>query len=136
MTVYMLTLTDTELSYENHSEDFGIGIFSSREKAEETAQEYLHHVPGFCEYPCTYRIEEKTIVDAEDALPAFVWMCTGWNVNKDQDETDIVESNCYVSEKKIQDVFEAMKHQYPRMLYTLDIFEIDRREWEEGFCRV
>lgn len=136
MTVYALTLTDTEQSYDGYSEDFAIGIFSTREKAEETAREYLKHVPGFCEYPCTYRIEEKTIVDAKEALPAFVWMCSGWNVNKNHDETDIVESDCYESEKTIQAVFEAMKQEYPRSLYTLDIFEIDRREWKEGFCRV
>ena len=54
-----LILTDPELSYENHFEDFFIGFFATRQKAEETARYYLGNLPGFCDYPCTYRIEKK-----------------------------------------------------------------------------
>lgn len=136
MTVYALTITDTELSYDDHSEDFGIGIFSTRQLAEDTAQDYLRNVPGFCEYPCTYRIEEKTIVDAQGELPAFVWMASGWNVNRHQDEVEIVESECFASEGAVRLAFEAMKERFCRTEWVLDCIQIDRREWQEGFCRV
>lgn len=135
MTVYALTLTDTELSYEDYSEDFGIGIFSSYEKAEETAKAYLHHVPGFCEYPCIYRITEKHIVGA-DVLPEAVWMVCGWNTNDHLDETDIVESDCYCSEQEALLALEAMQQRYSRTEWAVNRFRIDKREWQEGFCRV
>ena len=58
--VYELVLHDTELSGENYAEDFMIGIFHTRTMAEETAAYYLRHVRGFCEYPCTCSITEKS----------------------------------------------------------------------------
>lgn len=135
MKVFALTLTDTELSYENYSEDFGIGIFSSYEKAEETAKVYLHHVPGFCEYSCIFRITEKYIIGA-DAVPEAVWMVCGWNTNHNQDEVDIVESDCYISEQEAQLALKTMQQQYPRTEWAVNCVQIDRREWQEGFCRV
>lgn len=135
MTLYALTITDTEMSYDNYSEDFGIGIFSSYEKAVKIAQKYLQTIAGFCEYPCTYQIKEKTIADAKDVLPEFVWMCSGYNVNKNMDEIDIVESDCYISEKEAQLAFESMKERFYRTVWTLNCFQIDRQEWQEGFCR-
>ena len=90
--LYSLILTDPELSYENHSEDFFIGIFATRQKAEEIACYYLGNLPGFCDYPCTYRIEEKEVVDNSDnAMPVSVWIVQGWNVNDNFDEIDILQ---------------------------------------------
>ena len=69
--IYSLILTDLELSYENHSEDFFIAIFATRQQAEETACYYLANLPGFCDYPCTYRIEKKEVVDNSDNAILF-----------------------------------------------------------------
>lgn len=60
--LYLLVLCDEELSYDNYREEFCIGIFSSREKAEMVAKYYLENVEGFKDYPCSYRIEEKNVL--------------------------------------------------------------------------
>lgn len=64
--LYLLVLCDDELSYDNYKEEFCIGIFSSREKAEAVANHYLRNVDGFKDYPCSYRIEEKKVLGTED----------------------------------------------------------------------
>lgn len=64
--LYLLVLCDDELSYDNYNEEFCIGIFSSREKAEAVAQHYLRNVEGFKDYPCSYRIEEKKVLGARN----------------------------------------------------------------------
>ena len=57
--LYSLILTDPELSYENHSEDFFIGIFVTRQKAEETACYYLGNLPGFVTIPAPIALKKK-----------------------------------------------------------------------------
>ena len=62
MILYLLVLTDPELSYEGYSEDFEIGIFLTEQQAQETAQYYLENIRGFCDFPCTYRIVKKRLL--------------------------------------------------------------------------
>ena len=86
--VYELVMHDPELSGENYTEDFMIGIFRTRTMAEETAAYYLQHVRGFCEYPCTCSITEKEIMDAQDEIPDEIFMVQGWDTNENMDERD------------------------------------------------
>lgn len=77
--LYFLILTDTELSYEDYSEDFGIGFFKSRDKAEKTAEYYLNNVTGFCRFSCTYRIVEKSLIGTEENAKG-VYIVQGWKL--------------------------------------------------------
>ena len=42
--VYLLLLTDQELSYDEYSQDFCIGFFLTQKQAEETARYYLKNI--------------------------------------------------------------------------------------------
>ena len=70
MTLFSLNLTDLALSDKTHREDFFIGLFGTRAQAEAVAAHYLKQVPGFCDYDCTYRVEEKSIQN--DLLASMV----------------------------------------------------------------
>ncbi len=62
MVLFSLILTDEELSYDNFSEDFFIGLFETEEQAEKIAHYYLKNVKGFCDFPFTYHIEKKKLL--------------------------------------------------------------------------
>ena len=84
MTLFSLNLTDLALSDKTHREDFFIGLFGTRAQAEAVAAHYLKQVPGFCDYDCTYRVEEKSIHNVQrESLPDFVWQFAGWDETKD-----------------------------------------------------
>lgn len=88
--LYQLILTDLELSYDNFSEDFHIGLFETERQAEDTALYYLKSIKGFCDFPCTYRIVKKEVVGGfNNRNPDFIWMVQGWNLNENLDEIDI-----------------------------------------------
>lgn len=137
MKLFSLTLRDEELSYENHNEDFFIGIFETKEKAENTAKYYLKNVKGFCDYNCTYNITEKNILDKFNCKEiSFVWLVQGWNINKNLDETDMVESELYINEDKARDKLENMKRKYKREEWVLEKIKLGKLNWQEGFMRV
>jgi hypothetical protein len=136
MKLYSLILTDTELSYDNHSDDFFIGIFAERQQADETAHYYLENVAGFNEYTCTYRIVPKEIKDnADDFIPLYVWIVQGWNVNDDWDEIDIVESECFLTKEHAEDEMQTMKKIVTRTEWNIDRWTVGQCEWIEGFVR-
>ena len=95
--VYELIIRDPELSSDNYAEDFLIGFFRTHAKAEQTAAYYLKNVKGFCDYPCTYSILEKAIMDAQAAEPDEVFLVQGWDTDENLGEIDIIESPCFVS---------------------------------------
>ena len=97
MKLYQLIMIDNQLSYDDYTEAFLVGFFSSREKAEITGKRYLSEVSGFKDYDCTYQILEKSVLDA-DALPEQIYFIQGWNVNQNLDEINLIESECFVSE--------------------------------------
>jgi hypothetical protein len=135
--LYLLTLTDTELSYGNHSEDFDIGLFATEQQAEDIARNYLQNVQGFCEFPCTYRIKQKAVLGSEDdKTPVFVWMVQGWNTNEAFDEIDVIESDCFSTEAQAKNELAYLKHQYEREEWTITRWKIDERCWQEGFIRM
>ena len=48
--LYLLVLTDPELSYDNYSDDFYIGLFETEQQAEDIAKHYLKNIKGFCDF--------------------------------------------------------------------------------------
>ena len=86
--VYNLVMMDMESSYDNHNEEFNIGFFSSRSIAEKTAAKYQQEVNGFKDYPVTYQIKEKNIINAS-ITQLDVFIIYGWNENDELDEIDV-----------------------------------------------
>ena len=125
MTLYNLTMCDNELG-----EQFNIGFFSSREKAEETAQYYLRNIQGFCEYDCGYSVNEKTVIGSGDT--AAIYIVYGWNGG----ETEIVESDCFTTEALARRQLAEMKMRYDREEWCVDCFRTDECKWQDGFVRV
>ncbi|MDE7478199.1 MAG: hypothetical protein K2M91_09665 [Lachnospiraceae bacterium] len=135
--LYVLMMTDPELSYDNYSEDFGIGIFKTEKEAEEVAQYYLENVQGFCDYPCTYRIEKKEVVDNfEHVEPDIIWDVQGWNENDYGDEIDIVESACFLTKERAETELQLMKKKYQRSEWVVSRHKIGKLHWRDGFVRV
>ena len=135
--LYLLILNDRELSYDEYSEDFCIGFFLTKKQAEETAWYYLKNIQGFCEYDCTYRIVEKVIADNPSQItPEWIWIVQGWNINEYFDETDITESDCFVSHRRAKSVLHRMQRTFQRTEWALDHHKIGTLNWCEGFVRV
>lgn len=134
--LFSLTLTDTELSYENFSEDFFIGIFATKQEAEAAARYYLENVKGFCDFPCTKKIKEKQIADCSaEACPSVVWIANGWNENEFYDEVDIIESDCFISEENGRAELEKLQKAFPRQEWTFVQWKIGELFWQDGFVR-
>lgn len=133
--LYMLILTDLEMSYEGYSEDFTIGIFKTKEQAEETALYYLKNIKGFCDYPCTYRIIEKNINCPETIKPDNVWIVQGWNKNENFDEIDIIESTCFLTETEANFELQKMRNTHLREEWTVNLWQVGKLDWCEGFVR-
>lgn len=125
MTLYDLTIRDNELG-----EQFNIGFFSTRERAEEIARYYLKNIRGFCEYDCGYSIAEKAVIGGGNASEVYV--VYGWNSY----EKDIVESDCYTTEALARRKLAEMKMQYDREEWCVDRFRTDECKWQDGFVRV
>lgn len=135
--LYLLIFTDPELSYDNYSEDFYIGLFETKQQAEDTARYYLKNIKGFCDFPCTYRIVRKEVAgDFNSRTSNFIWAVQGWNLNEDLDEIDIIESPCFLTEEQADAELQAMKKKYQRTEWTLTRWKIGRLEWREGFVRM
>ncbi|MBQ6175526.1 MAG: hypothetical protein IJK28_12995 [Clostridia bacterium] len=132
--LYRLIMIDTELSSASHRESFDIGLFPSREDAERTAGFYLAHVKGFCDHPCTYEIHGTEVCGPETGN-GKVFMAAGWNINGNFDETDIIESPCFVSEARAYAALEQMRKEHVRSEWAVSCRWIGRAEWSEGFIR-
>ena len=125
MTLYNLTMRDNELG-----EQFNIGFFSERERAEEIARYYLGNIRGFCEYNCSYEITDKTVTGNGNA--ELVYIVYGWN----DGETDIVESDCFTTEALARRRLAEMKAEFDREEWCVDCFRINECKWQDGFVRV
>lgn len=127
--LYVLTLTDSEGSYESYSEDFTIGIFKTKEQAEEIALYYLKNVRGFCDFPFTYRITEKNVNCLDTITPDTVWIVQGWNVNNNFDEIDIIESSCFLTEAEANFELQNMRNTYQRTEWTINCWQVGELDW-------
>ena len=110
-----------------------IGLFTSFGEALRTAEEYLNDVPGFCDYYCEPEIIAVPVIGSED--PREVWRFIGWNADKNGGETDIIESDCYVSQQLAHTNLEQIQKTMPRQEWTLNRWIIGERHWQDGFIR-
>ncbi len=133
--LYLLTIIDPERSHDSYEEAFSIGLFSSREEAEAVAAEMLAHVPGFCDYPCTYRITEKEVSGPEGNDLREVFLVLGWNTDRDLNEIDLVESNCFPSLTQANAALAELQAQYGRSDWTIQRWTVGQADWQEGFVR-
>ncbi len=133
--LYLLTIIDPERSHDSYEEAFSIGLFSSREEAEAVAAEMLAHVPGFCDYPCTYRITEKEVSGPEGNDLREVFLVLGWNTDRDLNEIDLVESNCFPSLTQANAALAELQAQYRRADWTIQRWTVGKADWQEGFVR-
>ena len=134
--LYLLVLTDPELSYDNYSEDFYIGLFDTEQQAEDIAKHYLKNIKGFCDFPCTYRIVKKDVIgDFNSRISDYLWTVHGWNTNEYLDEIDIIESPCFLTEEQADAELPVMKKKYQREEWTVTRWKIGALEWREGFVQ-
>ena len=135
--LYQLILTDPELSYENYSEDFDVGLFETEKQAEDTAQYYLENVKGFCDFPCTYHIVKREVAgDFNSRKSDFIWMVQGWNLNENLDEIDIIESPCFLTEEQACSELQVLKERNQRTEWALGQWKIGELKWCDGFVRM
>ena len=135
--VYQLVLTDEGASYDDHKEGFNIGFFSSRNAAEKTAARYLSEVKGFKDYDITCRITEKPLIGAYDvSAQPDIFIIYGWNENDELDETDVIESDCYLSIEDAEIRLNEMRAEFKRKEWCIDKYTIDNCCWQEGFEKV
>lgn len=132
--LYQLIFCDEELSYEEYKEEFTIGIFSSLDKARETAAYYASHIDGFKDYDCSYRIVEKKVSDSQTT--GAVYIIFGWNENQNCDAIEIIESECFTQEEAAKQHSIELQERYGRSNWCIDKFTIDACLWKEGFVRV
>ena len=136
MKLYHLFIEDIELSYENYKEEFDIGIFSTYDTAYNTCNKYISEISGFKDYPCKYRILEKTVIDCNSSENLEnVYVISGWNVNENLDEIDIIESECYASIKSAENELNSLKSNIQRDEWYIKKFKINQKLWSEGFKR-
>lgn len=136
-TVYNLTITDLELSYNNHCEIFNIGYFTAYEKAFETANRYLKEVEGFNKYPCRYDITEKPISDFYNQMSTDeIFIVCGWNINDSFEETDIIESDCFILYETALQKLYNMKQKYFRTEWCIDRYKLNECIWVDGFIKI
>ena len=127
--VYELTFYKV---YEEGKEGFGIGFFSSRDKAKEIQEYYSTSVTGFKDtLNGEYEITEVEI--AELSSNNRYYYIEGWNEDELDFEVDIVRSKIYVNEEEVKQNYNQFVALHKRQNYVITFFEIDRCEWQEGF---
>ena len=135
--LYLLIFTDTDLSYDEYSEYFHIGTFKTEAEATKTAQHYIQNIQGFCDFPCTYRIVKKMILENLNCEKLDkVWLVQAWNTNDNFDEIDIIESLFILTSERAHEELLIMKEKYKREEWTVDEHIIGKLNWKEGFIRL
>jgi len=117
----------------NECERYGIGIFRTREQADQTAQRYLREVKGFRDYYCEYTLRETELIGSPDTEFVHCWF--GWNVDEDGNETDILSGPAYENASAAEAALKNAKKEHRRQEWVLNRWQIGRCEWTEGFER-
>ncbi len=117
----------------NECERYGIGIFRTRELAVQTAQRYLHKVKGFRDYYCEYTVRETELVG--DPATEFVHTWSGWNVDEDENEVDILNGPVYEYAAAAEAALASARKEHDRQEWSLNRWQIGKCEWTEGFER-
>ncbi len=120
--------------YGDYREGFNIGIFESFEEAENVAKRYLNEVQGFCDYEFEYEITKVNIIGDENGNVFYRF--SGWNVDENGDEKDIIYSDCYTIKDIAKGDFEKTKQKISRAEWSLDKCILGECHWEEGFVRI
>ena len=131
--IFKLVLCDNEFSYEGYNEEFVIGVFLTRMKAIEVASYYLNYVDGFKDYECAYRIDVTEVVG--DGMFNRVYQVIGWDINENDDEINIIESNFFISRADAVAESIELKRMFERDEWVLESYAIDELKWSEGFVR-
>lgn len=127
--LYTLTICDTEVG-----EKFFIGIYSSEEYALCTAQKYCAEIQGFKDYPCTYSITPKTVLEALTDKKT-VYLISGWDI-VDWEDVNIWESDLYTDKKMAEAAYIAAQKNIKRQEWSLDCLKINESHWKDGFVRI
>jgi hypothetical protein len=118
---------------EIYREKFFIGLFFTREEAENTKKYYRTSVAGFHEYPCEAEIKEITVIG--DGEYSEVFHFTGWNEDENGNEIDIFYSDYYVSKMQAQTLYKKTQKTIHRTEWAFNRTPIGKHYWEEGFFR-
>ena len=116
--------SDTEEDFSG----FHIGIFKSREEAEEVASRYRKEVPGFKDYDCDAGILGIPVWNDDD-VSTEVYIYQGWNWDEQGDEIDCIISSCFVSQREAEEYFAQAQQQIPRQEWVLNCHEIGQCQW-------
>ena len=131
--IFKLVLCDNELSYEGYNEEFVIGVFLARMKAIEVASYYLNYVDGFKDYECAYRIDVTEVVG--EGMFNRVYQVIGWDINENNDEINIIESDFFISRTDAVAESTELKRMFDRDEWVLESYAIDELKWSGGFVR-
>lgn len=135
--IYNLIIEDLELYCENDKERFNIGFFTTYDKAYSVAEKYLTEIEDFNKYPCKYEIIEKIIRDFNKQISCeTVYIIYGWNIDKNYNETDVIESDCFITQETAQSELDKMKQKYSRIEWCIDKYKLDECSWTEGFIKI
>ena len=74
-------------------ERYGIGVFRTRQEAEDTARRYLQTVKGFKAYYCEYTVRETELIGDPATELVYTWF--GWNLGEDDNEAEILSGLLY-----------------------------------------
>ena len=128
--IYKLLMIDNK-----YDEVFNIGFFSSKAKAEKIAKEYLTQIKGFKDYDIRFHIEAKKLIGFNDE-PTTIWIASGWNSDENFNETDVIESNCFINKNDAIQALNEMKEIHNQTEWDISEYTIDKAEWQDGFVRI
>ena len=127
--LYELTICDTKLE-----KYFFIGIYSSKEYALSTAKTYCRNIQGFKDYPCTYSIMPKTVLEKLTSEKT-VYRIVGWDT-RNWEDVNIWKSDLYTNKKTAEAAYIEIQQNMKRQEWSLDSFKINESHWKDGFIRV
>lgn len=110
---------------------YGIGVFRTRQEAEDTATRYLSDVPGFRDYYCEYTIRESSLITDAKSVCNF----TGWNEDDVGNEIDIFVSPLYADPRSAERAMKKIQAELPRKEWCLNHWTVGKCDWDEGFIR-
>lgn len=117
-----------------YRDGFHIGLFRTYDEAKSVENHYRQEITGFRDYECDAEISEVPVIgDAMDVV--CVYRYTGWNVNEEFDEVDIVDSDCYTDYAQAEKDYHEAQATLQREEWALNRHVIGQCDWKEGFVR-
>lgn len=114
-------------------EKYDIGMFSTRELAEKTAERYLKEVKGFNNGNYSAVIKEMELLCVDGKIPdGELCVFYGYDVNENGDPVNTVVSDCYTKDMDIYGEYVDMQRAYGRSYWGTDDYIIDECQLSEG----